>query len=889
MSRNRAAQSHRRAHSLIEGLEQRMLLAADVTIDAGTRYQTIDGFGSALAFWLTSPYNQTAWQNMYYQDLGSSMLRVDMRASALEGSDGNWLTPVTLGTDLAANIAQFDFTAYGVPVFGTTAQAGQNLKLDQLKVVASIWTPPHWMKGAELDPWSGQPNGNQPVVNGMDSSGGTLIDTTDNLAQFGRYVASWVAGFEQYYGVQIYSVSLQNELALHTAYSSCVYTPALFAKAVKAAGEAFAMWGLDTKIQGPEYMSIGGASEPWQIYHQRQYIDAIKADPAAYAALDSYVTHNYPSNGSPDGRSVEMWDQFWNGRTNPPYTDTTWAPLKNDGRKLWMTETSGEAATWDGAMLLASKTQEALIYGNVSAWLYWQTSDSGAAGSYNLTNASDTTADKYVSQKHFYRYIRPDSVRISATPIDPNGVEVSAFVQDQQKTLTTVLVNRSSTSQVVNLNLDNIDVSSFGVYRQSVSGTKWADMGPLTVVGGNVTITLPAKSIVTLQGAQTPGFIASADAYVKGGISASQNFGGDSILWVKEDTDPSYDRHAYLRFDLDRYTTTVSSANLKLPVVAVGADVGAMSIQVRLVATDTWTESGITWNTRPATSTVLATIAGTSLQAGNIIQIDLTGAVNDAINTDKKLSIALVPVNAAGSNRWVNFGSRENATLANRPRLAIVNGIDAYVKGGSSASTNYGSDVTMMVKEDIDPLYDRQAYMQFDLGSHGAAISSATLKLPVVTVGTDVAAMSIQVRLVSNDQWFERGITWNNRPASSTVLATIAGSSLVAGGAIQLDLTSAVNDAINGDKRLSIALVAVNAAGSNRYVNFGSRENATLANRPTLAIVGSLTGGMSAPAGATTLASPSLVTTQALSSGSDATAAMLTNGKRQAKASDLLA
>src|SRR5436190_734196 len=86
----------------------------------------------------------------------------------------------------------------------------------------STASAPHWMKGAELDANTGQPDGNQPVLTATDSAGGSLIDTPDNLQQFGRYVAAYVKGFEQTYGVPFYAISIQNELAFHETYNSCV-------------------------------------------------------------------------------------------------------------------------------------------------------------------------------------------------------------------------------------------------------------------------------------------------------------------------------------------------------------------------------------------------------------------------------------------------------------------------------------------------------------------------------------------------------------------------------------------------------------------------------------------------------------------------------------------
>ena len=93
-----------------------------------------------------------------------------------------------------------------------------------------------------------------------------------------------------------------------------------------------------------------------------------------------------------------------------------WSNIAADGRESWMSETSGQPASWGGALSLAANAQDALVQGNVSAWLYWQMSDGGATGSGNTLTGSgaglDTAAPKYVAAKHFFRYIRPGAVRV---------------------------------------------------------------------------------------------------------------------------------------------------------------------------------------------------------------------------------------------------------------------------------------------------------------------------------------------------------------------------------------------------------------------------------------------------------------------------------------------
>src|SRR5438034_5432609 len=148
---------------MIEQLEPRRLLALNVAINAAARFQQIDGFGTSLAWWIPDLYEQDTWRNAYYQDLGSSMLRVDMNILALPGSDGDLATPVNMVDDLQSNIDQFDWNSVPAARFGGVAQAGATKKLDDFRVIGTVWAPPHWMKGPEVDPTAGLPDGKQPA------------------------------------------------------------------------------------------------------------------------------------------------------------------------------------------------------------------------------------------------------------------------------------------------------------------------------------------------------------------------------------------------------------------------------------------------------------------------------------------------------------------------------------------------------------------------------------------------------------------------------------------------------------------------------------------------------------------------------------------------------
>src|SRR5262249_41940595 len=103
--------------------------------------------------------------------------------------------------------------------------------------------------------------------------------------------------------------------------------------------------------------------------------------------------------------------------------------------------------------------------------------------------------------------------------------------------------------------------------------------------------------ISSLSTASTTSVNPVADAYVQGGTAVDTNFGTAGTLIVKANF-TNLNRESYLRFDLSAFNGTISSATLRLTPVTV--DAGTVLNGVSLVSDDTWGETTITWNNKPA-------------------------------------------------------------------------------------------------------------------------------------------------------------------------------------------------------------------------------------------------------------------------------------------------
>lgn len=93
---------------------------------------------------------------------------------------------------------------------------------------------------------------------------------------------------------------------------------------------------------------------------------------------------------------------------------------------------------------------------------------------------------------------------------------------------------------------------------------------------------------------------------------------------------------------------------------------------------------------------------------------------------------------------------------------SVVVSEDAYVRGGSYANQNYGGEKTLIVKRGKDPSFFREAFISADLSDVGdASLTSAVLH---VHVSSNDPSSSLTVFGLSDVDWSEEELTWNNKP-----------------------------------------------------------------------------------------------------------------------------
>ena len=597
-----------------------------VSIQTGERQQVMDGFGAHQG---NNETNTGWWQQLYYDDLGASIYRVDLtprliapysnlsyhspwfmgsatksvfnledpanpngpennRVRSYSGpqdygrSFGGLQSPIAvMGPDIDKNVSYFSYPNDGAIAAGISRKG----QLGDFKLIGAIWSPLPWVKVSSGNTynqnwWPGPVAGTPwPFIWGGNFAGGrldvsdiplTVFDDsalggagpTSALKQFARSTAAYIRGFQQHFGVQFYAISIQNELNFEQYYNSATYPlSAQYLIALKAIRAEFDQYNdlKSIRLMGPEDLLGGDAYGLWEyggangpIHKNLQYLRNIAADPIAAAALDFFCIHGYDSDGaSSSGASTTGWNRWANGwQASPaPGIPANVKGFTAFNKKSWMTETSGEKAAWlypatgfpnNGAWSIALKIHQALTAGRESAWLYWTFTESdtgGGVSDYALSNSTaGSNAPKYVAAKHFFKYIRPNAFRVNTEVSGSSDLQVSAFVHDENQSMTMVLVNTAATSKTATLSLLGTGASpiSFNAYTSS-NGNYW-QQSTLPVLNHTLTVTTPGYGVVTLYGT---GYTSSTQESADAGFflypNAPNPFNGQTLIRYRLD------------------------------------------------------------------------------------------------------------------------------------------------------------------------------------------------------------------------------------------------------------------------------------------------------------------------------------------------------------------
>jgi len=447
-----------------------------VTVSQDNILQTIEGFGGFGAkkvWWDSPPYYDQGYLNQVIDSLGCTFIRTQIYWDAEpvnDNSDPN-------NTDWS----KFDF--------GPGTENGKqfsfihDLNLKGARLIATVWTPPVWMKGLDEfygtlwdNPVRRRPSNAELNANcawcggaaGCQQVGGWL--KPEYYSEFAEYLVTYVKKVKEQTGVDVWAINIQNEPYFANPFESCVVIPSEYADILKTVGERFAAEGLTTRLFGPEHMG----EVTWGV--NTEYIKEILEDETVKPYLSFYAVHSYVDGVAPDYGSAEGWSALYD------------KVVKTHGKELWMTETSDfDKQGYDLAISMAKSLYLGLKFGHISGWIYWSMAD------YIIKNNKLTPLGRIFQQ--YYRFLLPGTQMIEVSSADPDVLVVAGKLRDN---LSIIAINNSGVDKSISLEGSGIP-AEFKIFRTSET-----ESFKRLPVAGSTGIILKAKSITSISSGDLP-------------------------------------------------------------------------------------------------------------------------------------------------------------------------------------------------------------------------------------------------------------------------------------------------------------------------------------------------------------------------------------------------
>jgi glucuronoarabinoxylan endo-1,4-beta-xylanase len=439
--------------------------AVNVTINGSKEFQTIEGFGGT-EHWLFPPASEFA---RIFDDLGASLIRFrllqfvesvpDMPGDETRDNDND-------------NPFVIDWTRVNLQWFDTLAPFLQAAQSRGAKLFGNIMSPPPWMK----------------TNNSVDGHGSLKSGYEDELVEF---ILIWIKGMQTYHNVHIDYVNFENEPNYERDYDGCVLTADQVRDLTKRLGQRLAQEGLDTQIVPPETSNLHAFN--------LGFANSICQDSSAGRYVYALTTHSYNIDFFRADQNIEDWK-------------ISREISSGFGKPLWLTEYcldydygAGPRGSWLEAINLVQHVHNALVYGNVSAWLYHELYRDPSKTPIALFDPDPDhpgtiiVYPKFYALKQYFRYVRPGAVRIDVQSSD-NNILVTAFNHKTNKKLTIVAINRKDTSENLTFGVSGVQpLSQLDVIRTSQAENA-VGLEPVLASGNTFSYSLPAHSITTFIG-----------------------------------------------------------------------------------------------------------------------------------------------------------------------------------------------------------------------------------------------------------------------------------------------------------------------------------------------------------------------------------------------------
>ena len=421
-----------------------------IAIDPSNLKQQMIGFGGALTWysnWVTANSKVNEIADLMFTDLGIDIIRFK-----------NWYYPDNYPTDKTTTT----MTADGSLIAWNATNALYTLakqRNSNIKILFSSWGPPVSLKD----------NGKLPE--------GTLKKDGSNFFMYDAFAQYWSDVLDNVPFNPDY-ISIQNEPTfVNSGWTTCQWSN-IETSSLPSYMTAFNK--VYDKIKTRSFVPVMAGPES----ANTQSFISFATDLASNPNCGMYAFHPYDINGStPASTITSSLTSVGNFSTKP----------------ILMTEFSDNLDWFNTALFI----QNALLYANVSGYVYWKlswnTPTSGedkamiSMASPNSTGAYTVTPYYYLI-KHFSKNIDNGYHRVTSSSSDSSLI-TTAFISPDNSKMTVVVVNSGTTQAKVYFDATGKVANNMSA-DQSINGSSYYKA--ITITSPTKSILLPAKSITTV-------------------------------------------------------------------------------------------------------------------------------------------------------------------------------------------------------------------------------------------------------------------------------------------------------------------------------------------------------------------------------------------------------
>ncbi len=439
-----------------------------VTVTPSQKYQTLQGWGTSMAWWANiiggwSNSQRTALADALYSPtlgIGLNVLRYNFGADGpgnvchnqmKEGHNVPTFEP-TKGNYVWTNDANQLWFAQAAKARGATVFEG------------FVNSAPAWMLYNSCT--AGGPNGAENL-------------STAHYADFASYLATIDKHFHDSFGITLQTIDPFNEPS-HTWWKSTNtqegmrVTPASQSAIIPLVAKAFAQNGASayTVISAPDDNTVGQSINDYNGYSSTAKADMTQWNTHSYGGSDTDRTNAYQNIG------------------------------QTDHKRLWMSEwgTGTQSSPMAAALRLSSQILDDEQHLHPTAWVGWQAVNEAGDSpnslwglAYRDSNNNISYPARYYAMGNYSKYISQGSQMLGNS--DANSF--TAYNASTQ-TLTVVTTNSSTSKETISYNLANFSTGgTSAIVHQTSASQNLKRLSDISISGKKFSTTLPAQSITT--------------------------------------------------------------------------------------------------------------------------------------------------------------------------------------------------------------------------------------------------------------------------------------------------------------------------------------------------------------------------------------------------------